>query len=55
MIPQMGLRTAEALLDVTGGDINEQLLTVRDTVTRVTGSPARTFGDWVARNVSAFR
>ncbi|MCX0273101.1 NAD(P)H-binding protein [Nocardia zapadnayensis] len=55
MIPQLGPRTADALLDVTGGDINEELLTVRDTVTEVTGSPARTFDDWVARNVSAFR
>ncbi|WP_039824690.1 SDR family oxidoreductase [Nocardia testacea] len=55
MIPQLGPRTTDALLDVTGGDINEELLAVRDTVTRVTGSRARTFEDWVARNVSAFR
>lgn len=55
MIPQLGPRTTDALLDVTGGDINEELLAVRDTVTRVTGSRARTFDDWVARNVSAFR
>ncbi|MGW6332786.1 SDR family oxidoreductase [Nocardia rhamnosiphila] len=55
MVPQFGPRTADALLDVTGGDINEELLTVRDTVTEVTGSGARTFDDWVARNVSAFR
>lgn len=55
MIPQLGPRTTDAVLDVTGGDINEHLLTVRDTVARVTGSPARTFDDWVARNVSVFR
>lgn len=44
MISQRGSRTADALLDVTGGDIDEELLTVRDTVTEVTGCERRTPG-----------
>ncbi|MFC0601429.1 NAD(P)H-binding protein [Streptomyces palmae] len=51
----MGEETADAVLDVTGGDVNEELLTVRDTVSRVTGSPGRTFAQWVSENVAAFR
>lgn len=55
MIPAMGKQTADAILDVTGGDTNNELLTVRDTVPRVLGHPARTFQQWVAENASAFR
>jgi hypothetical protein len=43
------------VLDVTGGDVNDELLAVRDTVSRVTGSPARSFEQWVAENVGLFR
>ncbi|MEU2392280.1 NAD(P)H-binding protein [Streptomyces sp. NPDC007369] len=46
---------ADAVLDVTGGDVNEELLRVRDTVARVTGSPARPFHRWAAENAAAFR
>ncbi|GGU87016.1 NmrA family transcriptional regulator [Streptomyces albospinus] len=51
----LGAEAADAVLDVTGGDVNDELLTVRDTVSRVTGSPARPFHQWVSENVSAFR
>jgi uncharacterized protein YbjT (DUF2867 family) len=51
----LGDEAAAAVLDITGGDVNEELLTVRDTVTRVTGAPARTFGQWAAENADAFR
>ncbi|MEV5650559.1 NAD(P)H-binding protein [Nocardia sp. NPDC052254] len=55
MLAAMDADTADALLDVTGGDANDELRSVRDTVTRVTGSPARTFRDWASRNAAAFR
>ncbi|MEU6113194.1 NAD(P)H-binding protein [Streptomyces sp. NPDC047117] len=51
----MGDESADAVLDVTGGDMNEELLRVRDTVSRVTGAPARTFRQWVTENADAFR
>ncbi|MFF8713975.1 NAD(P)H-binding protein [Streptomyces sp. NPDC015184] len=51
----LGAEAADAVLDVTGGDVNDELLMVRDTVTRVTGSPARPFRQWVSENVAAFR
>ncbi|MGA5562912.1 NAD(P)H-binding protein [Streptomyces platensis] len=51
----LGDETADAVLDVTGGDVNDELLTVRDTVSRGTGSPARPFRQWVSENVAAFR
>ncbi|MFD8824721.1 NAD(P)H-binding protein [Streptomyces sp. NPDC059605] len=51
----LGAEAADAVLDVTGGDVNDELLTVRDTVPRVTGSPARPFRQWVLENVAAFR
>ncbi|GGT15023.1 hypothetical protein [Streptomyces purpureus] len=41
---------AAAILDVTGGDVNDELLAVRDTVPRITGAPARTFRQWAAEN-----
>ncbi|SHF53988.1 SDR family oxidoreductase [Streptoalloteichus hindustanus] len=55
MAPLMGEQTAHAVLDLMGGDVNEELLKVRDTVTEVTGAPARTFQQWATENVSAFR
>lgn len=50
-----GAVAADAVLDITGGDVNDALLRVRDTVTRVTGAPARTFHEWVAENADAFQ
>ncbi|MFE2279694.1 SDR family oxidoreductase [Streptomyces sp. NPDC059454] len=55
MAPFMGEQTAHAVLDLMGGDVNDELLTVHDTVPRVTGSPARPFRQWAADNVAAFR
>ncbi|CAL9647174.1 NAD(P)H azoreductase [Streptomyces sp. enrichment culture] len=55
MAPFLGDRTAHAVLDLMGGDVNDELLTVHDTVPRVTGSPARPFRQWAAENVTAFR
>ncbi|WP_227980435.1 SDR family oxidoreductase [Nocardia spumae] len=55
MLAAMDSDTADALLDVTGGDANDELLAVRDTVARITGFPARTFRDWVSRNIARFR
>ncbi|MFI6575188.1 SDR family oxidoreductase [Nocardiopsis sp. NPDC050513] len=51
----LGDEVAAAILDITGGDVNEELLTVRDTVAQVSGAPARTFGQWVRENADAFR
>lgn len=51
----MDERAADAVLDLTGGDVNEGLLRVRDTVPRVTGSPARTFRQWAREHADAFR
>jgi hypothetical protein len=42
------------VLDVTGGDVNDELLAVRDTVAQVTGSPARPFRQWAAENAHRF-
>ncbi|MFI8092506.1 hypothetical protein ACIF9R_29990 [Streptomyces sp. NPDC086080] len=55
MVPFLGDRTAHAVLDLMGGDVNDELLTVHDTVPSVTGSPARPFAQWAAENVAAFR
>lgn len=46
---------ADAVLEVTGGDVNDALLEVRDTVSQVTGSPARPFRQWGAEHAAAFR
>lgn len=46
---------ADAVLDVTGGDVNDELLMVRDTVPQVTGTPARPFRQWASENADAFR
>lgn len=55
LIQGMGPEDADALLDVSGGDPNDELLTVRDTVTQVTGARTRTFPDWVSQHIDAFR
>ncbi|MEU5023005.1 SDR family oxidoreductase [Streptomyces milbemycinicus] len=51
----LGEEAASAVLDLMGGDVNEELLAVRDTVERVTGRPARPFRQWAAENAAAFR
>ncbi|GAA4936365.1 NAD(P)H-binding protein [Streptomyces coeruleoprunus] len=55
MVAVFGPDAADAVLDVTGGDVNHELLMVRDTVPRVTGTPARPFQQWAAENADAFR
>lgn len=55
MAPFLGDRTAHTVLDLMGGDVNDELLTVHDTVRRVTGSPARPFRQWAEENAAAFR
>ncbi|MEU2542703.1 NAD(P)H-binding protein [Streptomyces iakyrus] len=55
MAAVFGEEAADAVLDVTGGDVNDELLAVRDTVARVTGSPARPFRQWAAENAHVFR
>lgn len=55
MAAVFGAEAADAVLDVTGGDVNDELLRVRDTVSRVTGMPARPFRQWAAENAAAFR
>ncbi|MFE4517425.1 SDR family oxidoreductase [Kitasatospora sp. NPDC056783] len=51
----LGAEAADAVLDLTGGDVNDELLAVRDTVERVTGSAARPFHHWVSEHLAAFR
>ncbi|MCX5336320.1 SDR family oxidoreductase [Streptomyces sp. NBC_00140] len=55
MAAVFGAEAAEAVLDVTGGDVNDELLKVRDTVARVTGLPTRGFQQWAAENADSFR
>ncbi|MCG8968837.1 NAD(P)H-binding protein [Streptomyces sp. CL12-4] len=55
MVAVFGAEAADAVLDVTGGDVNPELLMVRDTVSRVTGTPARPFRQWASENADAFR
>lgn len=55
MAAAFGDEAADAMLDVTGGDVNEELLVVRDTVSRVTGSPARLLQQWAAENADVVR
>ncbi|MFC4886655.1 NAD(P)H-binding protein [Streptomyces beijiangensis] len=50
-----GAEAADAVLDVTGGDVNDELLAVRDTVSQVTGVPGRLFQQWASENAGAFR
>ncbi|MEV6278519.1 NAD(P)H-binding protein [Nocardia sp. NPDC051832] len=55
LLPFFGEASVDAVLDVTGGDLNPELLRVRDAVARHTGSPARTFHRWAQENAAAFR
>ncbi|MFH9611460.1 NAD(P)H-binding protein [Streptomyces sp. NPDC017448] len=55
MAASMGDEVANSLLDLMGGDVNDELLAVHDTVARVTGSPARTYRRWAEENADAFR
>lgn len=55
MTAVFGAEAADAVLDVTGGDVNDELLMVRDTVSQITGTQARPFRQWASENVSAFR
>ncbi|MFD7257911.1 NAD(P)H-binding protein [Streptomyces sp. NPDC059874] len=55
MAAVFGEEAADAVLDVTGGDVNDELLTVRDTVSQVTGTPARPFRQWASENAAAFQ
>ncbi|MFJ3728633.1 NAD(P)H-binding protein [Streptomyces sp. NPDC090045] len=55
MAAVFGAEAADAVLDVTGGDVNDELLMVRDTVAQITGTPARPFRQWAAENANAFR
>ncbi|ALO13370.1 putative nucleoside-diphosphate-sugar epimerase [Streptomyces venezuelae] len=55
MAAVFGEEAADAVLDVTGGDVNDELLTVRDTVSQITGIPARPFRQWASENAAAFR
>ncbi|MET4922550.1 NAD(P)H-binding protein [Streptomyces sp. PSRA5] len=51
----LGGESADAVLDLTGGDVNDELLMVRDTAPRISGTPARTFQQWAAEHIGAFR
>ncbi|RCV56033.1 SDR family oxidoreductase [Marinitenerispora sediminis] len=51
----LGPETADAVLDLMGGDVNDGLLAVHDTVPSVTGTPGRSFREWAAQNAEAFR
>ena len=55
MTAVFGAEDADAVLDVMGGDVNEAIQQVRDTVEQVTGSAARTFREWASENAAAFR
>lgn len=55
MAAVFGAEAADAVLDVTGGDVNDELLTVRHTVSQVTGIPARPFRQWASENAATFR
>ncbi|WP_318208535.1 NAD(P)H-binding protein [Streptomyces sp. SJL17-1] len=55
MAAVFGAEAAEAVLDVTGGDVNDELLMVRDTVAQITGTPARPFHQWASENADTFR
>ncbi|MFJ6811041.1 NAD(P)H-binding protein [Streptomyces anulatus] len=55
MAAMMGAEVADSVLDLMGGDANDALLAVHDTVARVTGSPARSYRRWAEENAEAFR
>ena len=50
----LGDEAADAVLDLTGGDVNDEMLRVRDTASRIIGAPGRTFRQWVSENAAAF-
>ncbi|MET9692385.1 NAD(P)H-binding protein [Streptomyces sp. NPDC006514] len=54
MAAVFGAEAADAVLDVTGGDVNAELVAVRDTVPHVTGSPGRSFRQWAEENAHVF-
>lgn len=54
MAAAFGADSADAVLDVTGGDMNDDLLSVRGTVARITGTPGRPFRRWAEENLHAF-
>ncbi|WP_184569709.1 NAD(P)H-binding protein [Streptomyces zagrosensis] len=51
----LGGETADAVLDLTGGDVTAALARVRDTVGEVTGHPATPFARWAQEHAAAFR
>jgi uncharacterized protein YbjT (DUF2867 family) len=55
MLSIMDDQTADAVLDLMGGDLNDELLKVRDTVALVTNAPASSFQQWATENAAAFR
>jgi uncharacterized protein YbjT (DUF2867 family) len=55
MAAMMGAEVADSVLDLMGGDVNDALRAVHDTVARVTGSPARPYRRWAEENADAFR
>ncbi|MFE5975678.1 SDR family oxidoreductase [Streptomyces sp. NPDC056460] len=55
MAAVFGPESADAVLDVTGGDVNDELLRVRDTVPRLTGTAARPYRQWALEHADAFR
>ncbi|WP_369020644.1 NAD(P)H-binding protein [Streptomyces californicus] len=55
MAAMMGAEVANSVLDLMGGDVNDALVAVHDTVARLTGSPARPYRRWAEENADAFR
>ncbi|WP_128429436.1 NAD(P)H-binding protein [Streptomyces cyaneus] len=55
MAAVFGEDSADAVLEVTGADVNDELLAVRDTVSQVTGHPGRPFRQWAQENSHIFR
>ncbi|AXG79330.1 NAD(P)H-binding protein [Streptomyces paludis] len=51
----LGAEQADAVLDLMGGDVNDALRAVRDTVPRLTGAPALPFHRWATEHADAFR
>ena len=54
LLPMMPLPAISMLLDAWAASIGQQAF-VTSTVADLTGTPARTFRDWVVDNVAAFR
>lgn len=55
MAAAFGPDAADAVLDAIGGDVNHELLILRDTVSRITGTPGRQFQQWASENAHVFR